>query len=258
MSHTVTLNASGEDFPAYIATPGVPVRKIKGAVIVIHEVWGLVDHIRGVADRWAAEGFLALAPDLMGGLGVTADVGAELQRNLVDHDAAQRSAAQERLAELMAPITAPAFATSAIQKLLACVDYLEQQPGVAGRIGVTGFSFGGSYAFSLTVADARVKACAPFSAYANLSNELLAEIGGPVLYFVGEEDAALFAALPVLTRQMSDSGVDFTAIAYRNAGHAFFNETNPHAYRADAAKDSWKKSVAFFTKHLAPVSAPPR
>jgi carboxymethylenebutenolidase len=252
VSHFVTLPSAGAEFPAYVATPTGAPETYRGAVIVVHEVWGLVEHIRSVADRYAAEGFLAIAPDLMGDLGVSAEIAADLQRQLVDTDIEQRNAAQPRLRELMAPIAAPAFATSAIQKLIACVDFLAEQPGVDGRIGVTGFCFGGSYAFSLAVADARVRASVPFYGYANFTNELLSEVACPILYFVGEEDVALFSALPALTEQMKASGVDFTAIAYRGTGHAFFNDTNPVAYRKDAAKDSWKKSLAFFTKNLAP------
>ncbi|MEA9987157.1 MULTISPECIES: dienelactone hydrolase family protein [Subtercola] len=250
MTGSVELSAAEHPFTAYVATPDGDPAQWRGAIVVIHEVWGLVEHITTIADRYAAEGYLALAPDLMGGLGVTAEVAADLQRQLFAADPEERSAAQPRLRELMAPIAAPEFAAAAITKLIACVDYLEQQPGVDGRIGVTGFCFGGSYAFSLAVADARVKASAPFYGYANLTNELLAEIECPVLYFVGEDDLNLFGALPALTEQMHESGVDFEAVTYPGAGHAFFNDTNAHAYRPDSAHDSWQRSTEFFARHL--------
>ncbi|TQL52990.1 dienelactone hydrolase family protein [Subtercola boreus] len=250
MSQLVTLSAAGTDFTAYVATPKGAPEEYRGAIIVIHEVWGLVDEIRNVADRYAAEGYLAIAPDLMGELGVSADEADDLQVRLVSTDHDELAAAQVRLRELMAPITAPAFATRAIHRLIATIDHLHRQTAVAGRIAVTGFSFGGSYAFSLAVADPRVRASLPFYAYANLPGELLAEIACPILYFVGEDDPALFAALPALTEQMKAAHVDFTAIAYRNAGHAFFNESNTHAYRKDAAKDAWKKSLAFLAENL--------
>lgn len=246
----MTLSAAGADFSAYVATPSIPAEQYKGAVIVIHEVWGLVDNIRNVADRYAAEGYLAIAPDLMDDLGVSSDEATELQHRLVSADAEDLAEGQERLRELMAPITVPAFATRAIHRLIACVDHLYRQVPVAGRIAVTGFSFGGSYAFSLAVADSRVRASLPFYAYVNLPKELLGEIACPILYFVGEDDPALFAALPGLTEQMKAAHVDFTAIAYRGTGHAFFNESNAHAYRKDAAKDAWQKSLAFLAKNL--------
>lgn len=247
----VQLGTPDARFEAYLATPDRPASEVKGAIIVIHEVWGLVDHIKTIADRYAAEGYVALAPDLMGTLGVSAEQAATLQVQLFAADPEERSAAQPVLRELMAPIAVPEFAATAITKLVQCVDYLEQLDGVDGRIGVTGFCFGGSYAFSLAVADTRVRASAPFYGYANFTNELLAEISCPVLYFVGEDDTNLFSALPALTEQMSQSGVEFDAVTYPGAGHAFFNDTNPHAYRADAAADSWQRSLEFFAANIA-------
>jgi carboxymethylenebutenolidase len=244
------LGSPAAPFDAYLAAPELPLAEWKGAIIVIHEVWGLVDHITGIADRFAAEGYLALAPDLMGELAIDPAVAAELQVQLSAADTEERTAAQSRLRDLMAPVAVPAFATSALTKLIECIDFLEKQNGVEGRIGVVGFSFGGSYAFSLAVADSRIRASVPFYAYANFTNRLLAEISGPVLYFVGEDDVQLMDALPALTEQMRESGTRFTGIAYRKAGHAFFNDTNAAAYRADAAADSWKKTMDFFEEAL--------
>ncbi|QWT25486.1 dienelactone hydrolase family protein [Subtercola sp. PAMC28395] len=248
------LGSPGAYFEAYVVTPALPSKQIKGAVIVIHEVWGLVDHIESIADRYAAAGYIALAPDLMGTLAVSAEDASVLQQQLFAEDPEVRTAAQPRLRELMAPVAVPEFAASAITKLVHCVDFLEALDGVDGRIGVTGFCFGGSYAFSLAVADSRVRASVPFYGYANFTNELLSEIDCPVLYFVGEDDHALFSALPALTTQMRESGVDFEAVSYPGAAHAFFNDSNPAAYRADAASDSWAKTLGFFAAHLPPTA----
>ncbi|RFA19257.1 hypothetical protein B7R25_11490 [Subtercola boreus] len=244
------MQAAGVPFPAFVAYPAGAPETYRGAVIVLHEVWGLGDEIRRVAERYAAEGFVALAPDLMGERAVPPEEAALLQGQLVHPDPEVREAAQPRLLELMAPIAAPAFATAALQKLVACLDLLDREEGVAGRLGITGYGLGGSYAFTLTIADARVRASVPYYGYANFPVELLGEIACPILSFVGEDDLALFAALPALTAQMKEAGVEFTAIAYRGAGHAFANEGNPGAYRRDAAQDSWKKSIAFFTERL--------
>ncbi|GAA0997556.1 hypothetical protein GCM10009563_20110 [Subtercola frigoramans] len=244
------LGSPGEYFEAYLASPDLPATQIKGAVIVIHEVWGLVDHIESIADRYAAEGYIALAPDLMGALAVSAEDASVLQQQLFAEDPEVRTAAQPRLRELMAPVAVPEFAASAITKLVQCVDYLEALQGVDGRVGVTGFCFGGSYAFSLAVADSRVRASVPFYGYANFTNELLREIDCPVLYFVGEDDHTLFSAVPALSTQMRESGVDFEAVSYPGAAHAFFNDSNPAAYREGPAADSWVRSLEFFASHL--------
>jgi carboxymethylenebutenolidase len=74
-----------------------PVGELRGALIVIHEIWGLVDHIKNVADRYAAEGYLVLAPDLLSDAGVTPEIGIELFDMMYETDEQRRSANQPRL-----------------------------------------------------------------------------------------------------------------------------------------------------------------
>ncbi|MES1212144.1 MAG: dienelactone hydrolase family protein, partial [Leifsonia sp.] len=89
----------------------------RGALIVIHEIWGLVPHITGIANRYAAEGYLVLAPDLLSDAGVTPEIGAELFEMMNDPDEARRSANQPRLREAFAASRAPGFAAGALAKL---------------------------------------------------------------------------------------------------------------------------------------------
>ena len=86
------------DLTAYRADPPGEVR---GGIVVIQEIWGLADHIKDVADRFAKQGYLAIAPDLLGHVGLTPDVGAELQQ-LMSADEATRTAAQPRMREVFA------------------------------------------------------------------------------------------------------------------------------------------------------------
>src|SRR5688572_12396065 len=123
---------------AYRAAPeGDP----RGGIILIHEIWGLVPHIIAVADRFAAEGYVVLAPDLLSDVGVTPEVGAELHAVMADPDEARRTAAQPRMREAMAPLRAPEFAGTAVGRLRKAVDVLAAEPGVDGRIAVVGFCF---------------------------------------------------------------------------------------------------------------------
>ncbi|MCU1480840.1 MAG: dienelactone hydrolase family protein [Subtercola sp.] len=246
----IRLGSHKQPFDAYLAAPERPLDEFKGGVVVIHEVWGLTPQITGIADRFAAAGYLALAPDLMGDAALDPEVATELQRGLSDADPEVQRSAQTRLGELMAPVAAPEFATRALTILIAAVEYLQNQNGIDGCIAVTGYSFGGSYAFSLALADTRVRASVPYYGYANYTTDLLREISCPILYFVGQDDAPLMDALPTLNARMRESGTGFTAVVYPGAGHAFFNETNDVAYRAAAAEDSWQRTLAFFEEAL--------
>jgi carboxymethylenebutenolidase len=232
---------------AYRAEPPAGVER-RGALIVIHEIWGLVAHIESIADRYAAEGYLVIAPDLLSDAGVTPEIGAELFEMMYDTDEQRRTANQPRLRDSFAAAHAPGFAAGAVAKLKAVVDALERESGVDGRIGVLGFCFGGSYSFSLAESDPRVKAAVPF--YGSAEPSEVASIHCPVLAFYGDQDARLMAALPALEKAMTDAEVDFEAKVYPDAGHAFFNDTNPHSFDPAAAGDAWSRSLEFLRAHV--------
>ena len=97
---------TSREFSAYVAHPeGDP----KGALVLIHEIWGLVDHITGIADRFAAEGYLVIAPDLMSSIGIEAQVGLELNAIMKSTDEKVRSEGQPRLRAAFAGMNAPEF-----------------------------------------------------------------------------------------------------------------------------------------------------
>ncbi|WP_026556190.1 dienelactone hydrolase family protein [Arthrobacter sp. 35W] len=222
---------------------------LKGGLIVLHEVWGLVDHIKDVADRFAAEGYLVLAPDLLDGAGPSPSVLADLQEKMQDPQG--RNEIQPQLRELMAPMRAPDFAAKALAGVQACFEHLNGLESIGSLVGVVGFCFGGSYSFSLAVAEPRLKAAVPFYGHADFTAEQLRGITAPVLAFYGEKDERLMATLPALRESMKAAGVDFTAVVYPDAGHAFFNDTNAAAYREDDADDAWSRTLEFLSDKLA-------
>jgi len=241
----MTLGNAKTSVQAYVSEPaGTP----KGGLVVVHEVWGLVGHTRDVADRFAAEGYLAVAPDLLSGAGGTADLTGELQEAAFDPE--QRSNAQPRLRKHMAPIRSREYGKHAVAALHVCFDHLEGVPGLAGRVAATGFCLGGTYTFSLAVAEPRLRAAVPFYGHAEFKDAELRAINCPVLAFYGEQDTALMEELPGLKTQMRKAGVDFEAVVYPGAGHAFFNNTNKYTYKADAAADSWTRTLAFLERSL--------
>jgi carboxymethylenebutenolidase len=231
---------------AYRAEPSGPP---KGAVIVIHEIWGLVDHITGIADRFASAGYLAIAPDLLSDVGMTPEIGAELFALMSDPDEAKRTEAQPRMRERTSPAFEPVFAAGALTKLRLVVDELEETPGIVGRIAVTGFCFGGTYSFALAADDDRLQAAIPFYGTAPDANGI-SDIHCPVLAFYGIEDLRLMDDLPRVTTQMAENEIPFEPVVYPDAGHAFFNDTNPRTYRASDAADAWAKTLAFLGSRL--------
>jgi carboxymethylenebutenolidase len=245
MGQMITLENDGP-FDAYVASPpGTP----KGGLIVIEEIWGLADHIKDVADRFAAEGYLVVSPDILGRVGITAHLGAELQELLHHPDEKVRTEGQPKLREAMGPARSPEFAAWAVPALVSAVDYLAAQPGIGDNLAVTGFCFGGTYSFALAAVDPRIRAAVPFYGQPPATTDLDG-IACPILAFYGENDANLINTLPEVTEAMKDAEVDFESKVYEGTGHAFFNDTNVLAYNRAAATDSWKRTLAFLEGNL--------
>jgi carboxymethylenebutenolidase len=245
MGKMVTIANETSSVDAYLSEPaGTP----KGGLIVIHEVWGLVEHTKDVADRFAAAGYVVLAPSLLADTGMTPELAAELQVTLFDPE--RRSIAQPKLREIMAPLHAPAFAARTTASLQACFEYLYGLPGVDGKVAVTGFCLGGTYSFSLATQEPRLRAAVPFYGHADLSVEQLRKIACPVLAFYGEQDAALVDKLPEQQKQMAEAGVEFTPVVYPATGHAFFNDTNRWTFNSEAADDSWRRTLGFLDEAM--------
>lgn len=225
-----------------------PPGEVRGGLIVIHEIWGLADHIKQVADRFAAEGYLVYAPDILSKAGITPQAGQELMDLMQNPDEKVRVAAQPLMRERMAPAHDPEYGAWAVSALQQVVDALIEQPGVDGRIAVLGFCFGGSYSFALAAADRRIRAAVPFYG-APPDPERIGDISCPVLAIYGGEDERLMQGLPEVRRRMEGTGVDATIKVYDGAGHAFFNDTGSR-YDADATADAWRLTLDFLRRHL--------
>lgn len=213
-------------------------------LIVIEEIWGVNDHIKSVADRFAAEGFSVLSPELLPA-GLLEMLTPQIQKDLFDPE--KRNEVQPKLREAMGPIHQPEYASKTISLLKECVDYLLADEGVDGTVSVLGFCFGGSYSFHLAAQDSRIKAAVPFYGQAP-SEEEIPNIKAPILAFYGDQDTNLVESLPKLKADMEKEGKAFEAVVYPNVGHAFFNDTNAHAYDAKTAQDAWAKTLAFLRK----------
>jgi carboxymethylenebutenolidase len=224
----ITLRGFDKQNPGYLTVP-----QGEGpwpGVVVIQEWWGLNDHIKDVADRLAAEGFVALAPDLYGGVVVTEpDDARKLRMALVWSDAL-------------------AIIQSAVDLLV------EHDQVLSSSIGVVGFCMGGGLAWHAAAKLKHVGAAVPFyGGGPELSDEEVAEITAPVLAIFGELDKGVS---PEVARkraaQMDAAGVRHETIIYPGAGHAFFNDTRA-AYHAAAATDAWRRMLELFRRRLSNI-----
>jgi carboxymethylenebutenolidase len=195
-------------------------------VIVIQEWWGLNDHIKDIAGRFAKEGYAALAPDLYDGV-VTKD--------------------EEQAGKLMQSLDQG----KALKNLDGAVDYLVGQANIhADRIGVTGFCMGGTFALLMACRNPKVKASVPF--YGDVPpEETLKNLLAPVLFFAGDQDQWINAEKwKRLEAALANFEKEGEVKVYRGAGHAFFNDTRPDAYDKEAAEDAWTRVTHFFAGYL--------
>ena len=225
---TVQYPSGNVTMKAFVAAPNT--KEKRPTVIVIQEWWGLTDHIKDIARRYAAEGYVAIAPDLYSRLGhaLTTDAGeaGKLMNTLKQEDG--------------------------LNDLKATLAYLKSVPEVDGaRIGVTGFCMGGSYALMLSCVSPEIKAAVPFYGQVPNPDTPLQKLACPVLYLYGEDDGWITKAdvqrLAAAMKKYNKSGEIKT---YPGAPHAFFRDTDPSVYRPEAAKDAWGRTKAFFKQHL--------
>lgn len=196
-------------------------------VIVVQEWWGLDDHIKDVAQRYAREGFAALAPDLYHGK-VTSEP-SEAQKLMMALDM-----------------------NNAVKELVKATEYLASQPYTQGRgIGAIGFCMGGGLALTLACESPHIKAVAPFYGVNPSPIDKVQNIQGPVFAVYAEHDEfAGRAVRQALEEALTKHGKRHEIKVYPGTQHAFFNDTRPDVYNAEAAQDAWNRALALFRENL--------
>jgi carboxymethylenebutenolidase len=201
------------------------------AIIVIHENAGLTDHIRDVSRRFAKEGYVALAPDLLSRQGGTAK-------------ANPKGGGLSNMREL-APVEGVA------EDVEAGFAYLKSLPEVrSDRLGLTGFCWGGEMTFASTPRVRGIRAAVVYYGRSPQPLDLVKNIEAPVLAHYGEEDPGVNKGIPETEEAMKKHNKPFTYKIYPKAKHAFNNDTNPDRYNAEVAKEAWGRTLEFFKKHL--------
>ena len=223
-----------------------PVTKTKAPVIVVvHEIFGLSTWVRSVADQFAADGFIAIAPDLesrVRGGPSTVELSSDSARKLIAGvDFAERN-----------------------RGITAVANYAMSQPSAEKRYGMVGYCWGGSTAFGHAVYNGKGLGAAvafyglPFMNGAAPIADSLAKIQVPMMLLNGSADARIAAAIPAVDSTMKALKKDFTFRNYEGAIHGFLraqddkqaNGGEPNMANLTATKDAWPLTVAFFRKNL--------
>lgn len=219
-TETLSLDTAKGATTAYMSQPDGGGNK---AVLIIQEYWGLNDHVKDIANRYAGEGFIAIAPDLYrGNIATSPDDASKMMRAL-------------QIGDGLDIIKSAMGAAS-----LAC--------GVS-HFGITGYCMGGTFALRAACELDGISAAAPF--YGDIPEEdILKNLKVPTIFISGTRDAWIN---PKKVAQLEDATERYelpvTSVKY-DADHAFFNNTRPEVYDETAAKDAWALVIGFFNDKL--------
>ena len=221
-TETLQIETANGATMAFVAMPDAADENTRG-VILIQEYWGLNDNIKNIAARYAAENFVAIAPDLYRGkLAKTPSEATEMMNDLKTEDGVDiiKNAAAES----------------------------KEKYGL-NKLGISGFCMGGTFALAAACELDDFGAACPF--YGDIPpEEILKNLTTPTLFFAGTKDKWINPAkVAELRRIAMQHGLPVETISY-DADHAFFNDTRPEVYDADAANDAWEKVLSHFRANL--------
>lgn len=221
----VKVKQGDREVSCFLAFPEV--KEKATAVVVIHEIFGLTEWVRGVADQLAEAGFIAIAPDLLSGAapggGGTAELGGS--------DGARRAIGS----------LPPAQITADLQ---AVVEYVASLPACNGKVAVAGFCWGGSQSFRFATHSPKILAAFPFYGSGPEDAADIARIQCPVYGFYGGNDARVNATIPKSEALMKAAGKRYEPVTYEGAGHGFMRAgEDPEANEANrkAREAAWKR-----------------
>jgi carboxymethylenebutenolidase len=222
--------STGDSVRAWVVYPE---RSTKAPVVlVVHEIFGISPWIRAVTDQLAAEGFIAIAPDLLTGkpVGGTADS--------ADAQAAVAQVRQLQQAEVQS-------------RLLAVAQYGMNLPAAEKRYGIVGFCWGGSTVFQHAATAPGLGAAVAYYGGVNVQQVDLTKAKAPVLALYGENDARVNATIPAADSALKRAGVPWEYAVYPGAGHGFLRQQDgQNGANLAATQQAWPKTVAWFRRHL--------
>jgi carboxymethylenebutenolidase len=224
---TVPSPQGNGNIKGYLVRPASAGTNKLPAILVVHENRGLNPHIQDIARRLALENFMAFAPD-----GLTSVGGYP-----GDDDQGGKLFAQVDRMKMG-------------EDFFAAATWLKSRPDSTGKLGVTGFCFGGGVANTLAVRmGADLAAAAPFYGQAPPAADV-PKIKAAVLVHHGETDKGLVAAWPTYEAALKAAGVTYEGHIYPGAGHGFNNDATPQRYNKAAADEAWKLTIGWFNKYV--------
>ncbi|MCA1622713.1 MAG: dienelactone hydrolase family protein [Acidobacteria bacterium] len=221
-TETLKFDTAKGETSAYVAMPN-ETNEQANAIILIHEWWGLNDHIKDITNRFAEEGFVAIAPDLFRG---------------------KTAANPEEAAKLMNALELE----DGLDTIKNTITTAQEKYEIS-RFGITGFCMGGTFALQAVCHLEGLSASAPF--YGDIPDELtLTNLKTPVIFVSGTKDKWINPEkVSELERIAKDNTLPIQTVKYK-ADHAFFNSTRPEVYDEKAARDAWTKVIAFFNENF--------
>ncbi|MBS1232583.1 MAG: Carboxymethylenebutenolidase [Nitrospirae bacterium] len=229
----VDLKIEGSDHPL-LTWVVYPERKDKApVVIVIHEIYGLTDWIRAVADQLAADGFIAVAPDFISGKGPGGGGTASLQ-------------SRDDVVKLIRGLAAEEVNT----KLNAVRSYAIKLPAANGKTAVAGFCWGGGRSFGYAAAQPELNAAVVYYGTSPEEKEF-GSIKAPVLGLYGGDDARVNATIEPAAGEMKKLGKVYEVEIYKGAGHGFLRQQDGRdGANMRASQQAWQRMLGFLRKHL--------
>lgn len=221
----VKVKQGAREVSCFVAYPEVKDKAT--AVIVIHEIFGLTDWVRGVADQLAEAGYIAIAPDLLSG----AAPGGGGTSELGGGDAVRKAISSLPRDQITADLN-------------AVVGYVSKLPACNGKVAVGGFCWGGGQAFRFATNNKEVKAAFPFYGSGPDAPEDIDRINCPIYGFYASNDARVNATIPKSEELMKKAGKSYEPVTYDGAGHGFMRVGEaPDASEANkkARDDAWKR-----------------
>jgi carboxymethylenebutenolidase len=213
------------------------------SVLVIHEIFGMSDWVLSLTDQLAEAGFVAIAPDLLSGMGPNGGGTSEIR-------AADSNAVGKAIRDLPPDqITAD---------LNAVADYVSKLPAANGKLAVTGYCWGGSQSFRYATNNPKLKAAFVFYGSAPEIKEDLARIKTPVYGFYAGNDARINATLPKTMEVMKELGKTYEPVTYDGAGHGFMRAgeaPEPKVAEPKGDKEADDKAAADYQKALTAYKA---
>ena len=221
----MTVKHGTREVKSFVVYPEI--KEKATAVIVIHEIFGLTDWVRGVADDLAAAGYIAIAPDLLSGAAPNGGGTAELAAGDVRKAISALKPDQ---------ITAD---------LKACEAYVGKLPAANGKVAVAGFCWGGGQSFRYATNSKTLKAALVFYGSGPTDAGEIEKIACPVYGFYGENDARINATIPKSKEMMEKAKKAYEPIEYKGAGHGFLRAGEDPAGNVPANKtgrdEAWKR-----------------